>query len=216
MQDSSNPYLDSTRQQTEDNMRSFFILLALGTVAAGQYQPLNVKTGQWQTTVLVNSGGSLAMPSGYMAKLTPEQRAQVESSMKRASQPKTTTRTNQDCVTQDEINQGNPFKSDDKQCTQKVLSSTSSTLNVEQDCVQDSMSTKTVMSLEAINPELVKGTGTVAITSEGHTFTSNLNFTSTWMSSSCSKKNNEGVLSPGLKSKLRVPNAATGSSPAPR
>jgi hypothetical protein len=55
-------------------MRHIHILLALGAISAcasAQYQPLNVKTGQWQTTVLVSSGGSLAMPSGQMAKLTP-------------------------------------------------------------------------------------------------------------------------------------------------
>jgi len=200
-------------------MRHFQFLLALGAISAcasAQYQPLNVKTGQWQTTVLINSGGSLAMPSGQMAKLTPEQQARVEAAMKQASKPKTTTHTNQDCLTQDELNKGTPFKSDDKQCTQKVLNSTSSRLNVEQDCAEDSMATKTIMSLEAISPELVKGTGTVTATSEGHTFTSNITFTSQWLAASCNTKNKVGVLSPGLKSKLSALGAARDHSNDPK
>ena len=186
-------------------MRNFLILFTLGAMPAcaiAQYQPLNVKTGQWQTTVLVNTGGTLPMPSGQMAKLTPEQRARVEAAMKQASRPKTTAHTNQDCLTQDELSKGTPFKSDDKKCTQKVLNSSSSKLNVEQDCAEDSMTTKTIMLLEATSPELVKGTGTVTATSEGHTFTSNISFTSQWLSSTCSTKNREGALSPSLRSKL--------------
>jgi hypothetical protein len=195
-------------------MRILLVLLTLAAIpalAAAQNQPLNVKTGQWQTTVLVNSGGSFAMPSDYMAKLTPEQRSQVEASMKEMSKPKTTTQTNQDCLTQDELNRGTPFKPDNKQCTQKVLSSSSTSLNVEEDCSEDGMATRTIMSLQATSPELVKGTGTVAVTSEGHTFSSNITFNSKWMSSSCSKSK-EGALAPGLKSKLSAP----GGSPAPR
>lgn len=197
-------------------MRNLFILIALGQVAATQYQPMNVKTGQWQTTVLVNSGGSLAMPSDYMAKLTPEQRVRVESAMKQASKPKTTTRVNQDCLTQDDLNRGTPFKPDDKQCTQKILGSSSSSLNVEEDCSESGMVSKTVLSLQAENPELVKGTGTVTMSSEGHAFTSNITFTSKWLSLSCGSKNREGALSPGMKSKLPAPGANPGSAPAPR
>ena len=58
-------------------MRNLIILLILGVFPVCvivQYHLLNVKTGQWQTTVLVNSGGSLVLSFGQMAKLTPEQR----------------------------------------------------------------------------------------------------------------------------------------------
>lgn len=196
-------------------MRNLLILLALGTIAQTQYQPMNVKTGQWQTTVLVNSGGSLAMPSDYMAKLTPEQRARAEAAMKQASKPKTTTRTNEDCVTQDDLNQGSLFKPGDKQCTEKILGSSSSSLNVEEDCSESGMSTKTVMSLAAASPELVKGNGTVTVSSEGHTLTSNITFTSQWMSPSCSVRK-LGVLPPGLKSKLSAPGAGQSTPPQPK
>ena len=200
-------------------MRQFLILLTLGAIpacAAAQYQPLKVKTGQWQTTVQINSGGSMALPSAQMARLSPEQRARVEAAMKQASRPKTTTHVNQDCLTQDQLNKGTPFKSDDKQCTQKVLNSTSSKLNVEQDCTEDSMTTKTVMSLEATSSELVKGSGTVTATSEGHTFTSNIAFTSRWISPACSAKKEVGALPPGLKSKLSALGAARDHSTDPK
>ncbi len=199
-------------------MRKLLILflLAIPGFAAAQYQPLNVKTGQWQTTVLINSGGSIALSSRQMAQLTPEQRARMEAAMKQASKPKTTTRVNQNCLTQDELNKGTPFKSDDRQCTQKVLNSTSTELKVEQDCVEDSMSTKTVMRLEAVNSEQVKGTGTVTAVSEGHKFSSDINFSSQWISSACGAKNKTGALPPGLKSKLSALGAPKDHSSDPK
>ena len=192
--------------------------IAISTVAVAQYQPLNVKTGQWQTTVLVNRGGSLAMPSDYMAKLTPEQRAQVEAAMKQASKPNTITRMNQDCLTEEELKRGTPFKPDNDRCTEKVLKSTSSKLNVEQDCMEDGMTTKTTMSLEAVSPELVKGAGVVTVTSEGHTFTSNITFTSEWKLATCdtSAKSKSSALLPGLKSKVFAPAPAKDQTPNPR
>lgn len=200
-------------------MRHYLIAFTLGaipTFVVAQYQPLNVKTGQWQTAVQISSGGSLALPSAQLAKLTPEQRERIETAMKQASKPKTTTRTNQDCLTQDELNKGTPFKSDDKKCTQKVLSSSAGKLNVEQDCAEDAMTTRTIMLLEAISPEVVKGTGTVTATSEGHTFTSNINFASQWLSASCSMKNKEGALPAGLRSKLSAIGAARDHSTDPK
>jgi hypothetical protein len=192
--------------------------IAISTVAVAQYQPLNVKTGQWHTTVLVNRSGSLAMPSDYMAKLTPEQRAKVEATMKQASKPNTMTRVNQDCLTEEELKRGTPFKPDNNRCTEKVLNSNSSKLNLEQDCMEDSMTTKTTMSLEAVSPELVKGAGVVTVTSEGHTFTSNITFTSEWKSASCDTgaKSKPGALLPGLKSKLSAPGAAKDQTPDPK
>lgn len=200
-------------------MRKLLILfaaVAIPAFAAAQYQPLNVKTGQWQSTVLINSGGSIVLPSREMAQLTPEQRARVEAAMKQASKPKTTTHVNQNCLTQDELNKGTPFKSDERQCTQKVLNSTSTKLNVEQDCLEDSMSTKTVMALEALNSEQVKGTGTMTAVSEGHTFTSNITFTSRWLSPACTAKNKTGALPPGIKSKLSALGALKDHSTDPK
>jgi hypothetical protein len=202
-------------------MHKLLLLLPMGifsTFAVAQYQPLDVKTGQWQTTVLVNRSGSLAMPSDYMAKLTPEQRARVESAMKQASKPKTTARVNQDCLTQDELKRGTPFKPDDHRCTQKLLNMSSSRLNVEQDCIEDSMTMKTTMSLEAMSPELVKGAGTVTVTSEGHTLTSNITFTSEWTSPTCdtSSKAKLGEFLPGLKSKISAPEAEKDQPPEPK
>lgn len=199
-------------------MRNQLVLLtfsAVSTLVMAQYQPLSVKTGQWQTTVLVDRSGSMAMPSDYMAKLTPEQRARVEAAMKRASKPKTTARVNQDCLTQDELTRGTPFKPDNNRCTQTVLSSSSSRLNLEQDCAEDSMTMKTTMALVAVSPELVKGTGVVTVNSEGHTLTSNITFTSEWKSASCDAgtKNKLSELLPDLKSKLSAAGAAKNQTP---
>jgi hypothetical protein len=199
-------------------MRNVLILLTFGAISTwtgAQYQPLNVKTGQWQTTVVANSGGSLAMPADYMAKLTPEQRTKVEAAMKEMSKPRTITRTNQDCLTQEELNRGTPFKPDDKQCTQKVLASSSSQLKVEQDCAEDSITTRTVMSLQAANSESVNGTGTVTVSSEGHTYTSKINFSSKWLASSCTSKNKD-AMAPRLKDQLSAPDTSPATPSAPR
>lgn len=58
------------------------ILLA-STLAFGQskFQPLNVKTGLWESTTTSTTSGQMPLPSDMLAKLSPDQRARIEARM---------------------------------------------------------------------------------------------------------------------------------------
>jgi hypothetical protein len=172
-------------------MRNTLIVLALGGVsvwAADRFQPLNVKTGLWENTTFITTNGQIPVSSDILAKLTPEQRARVEARMNAQSAQKTKTRTDQNCLTQEDLNQGTLFNKDNKECTQKILNSSSTTLEVQVDCRHDTMTSQMLLSLQAISPELVKGTATTKITSEGHTMTSKNDLSARWLSASCGNR----------------------------
>ncbi|HTE88846.1 MAG TPA: hypothetical protein VK639_07845 [Terriglobales bacterium] len=65
------------------------VMLSSVTVwAADKLQPLNVKTGLWETTTTRITSGEIPIPAEMLARLTPEQRAKMEARMKANSQRK--------------------------------------------------------------------------------------------------------------------------------
>ncbi len=172
-------------------MRNFLIASTLSIAslwAADRFQPLNVKTGLWEQSVSITSNGQIPVPPDILAKLPPEERARIEARMNAQSAPKTRTRTDQGCLTQEDLNRGTLFNKEDNECSQKILESSSSRLQVQYDCRQGSLTSKILLSVQAITPELVKGTATTTVTSEGHSMTSKSDFSARWLSSSCGNK----------------------------
>lgn len=47
-----------------------------------KHQPLNIKTGLWETTSTLKMSGDMPIPAGMLDKLTPEQRARLDERMK--------------------------------------------------------------------------------------------------------------------------------------
>jgi hypothetical protein len=56
------------------------MLLSTGAWAA-DFQAMDVKTGQWETTMTGQITGMPAVPPEALAQMTPEQRAKVEAAM---------------------------------------------------------------------------------------------------------------------------------------
>ncbi len=169
-------------------MRKVLIMMTLAAISAwgaDQFQPLHVKTGLWHATTTITTHGDFQLPADMLARLTPEQRARYEAETRAASPGDTTTRTQESCVQTTDLDNGTMFNPDDKVCTEKVLKSTSSKLDVAIDCHYDNMISKALISLEAIGSEAVKGTGTTTITSGGHSMTSKTDFNARWLSPIC-------------------------------
>ena len=173
-------------------MRNTLIAAMLGIVALGQtsptYQPLAVKTGTWESKLVITQSGQLPIPEDKLARLTPEQRAKIEAAMRARMNGQPTTRTFQSCLTSDELAKGAVFNPDKDQCTQKVLNSTSSAVEVQINCQQPEMQTSDHLTFTAVDSGNVTGTGTTTINGGGRTMTSNSQFSSKWISSTCSDK----------------------------
>ena len=161
------------------------VMLSSVTVwAADKLQPLNVKTGLWETTTTRITSGEIPIPAEMLARLTPEQRAKMEARMKANSAEKSTTHTSKSCMTKEKLEKA-PFSEEQKDCTRTIVTSTSSKAEVRFTCDQADTKVNGTINVEALNPENVKGSGNATMTGGGHTMTTSGTFTSKWLGTDC-------------------------------
>jgi hypothetical protein len=163
---------------------SVFCLSASIVLAGGDIKPLNVKTGLWQVTMTTNMTGIPPISPEVMKQLTPEQRSQLEESMKARASQGPQTRTYKHCVTQKDLDK-DPFSEKQESCTRTVLTSTSSRMKIRQVCMEKGMKMDTTINIEAISHESVKGSGHITATGDGHTMNGEINFSAKWLGAVC-------------------------------
>ena len=168
----------------------FLVLIALcsSSVWAADRVIPNIKTGLWEITETHTMTGMPAMPSippEALARMTPEQRAQMEAHMKDSfgGGPKTTTR--QYCATKEKLEKDMLFEDKRSECTRTVLTSTAVMTEVKIHCQDKDMTTNGTFKFEAITPENVKGAMRMVTDGKGHTMHMDFDFTSKYLGASC-------------------------------
>jgi hypothetical protein len=146
---------------------------------------LNVKTGLWQSTVAMQTSGQLPIPEADLAKMTPERRQQFEAAMKaamaNAAQPHVVT----SCVTAEQLRRGLSFKTEDNPaCKRTVVSSSSSTWEMHEECTGTSARTSTIR-FHASSPEEIDGQMQMTMTRGDRTMTSNGTIHGKWLTLDC-------------------------------
>ena len=167
--------------------RIFTALLLLSSCllwAADKFQPLNVKTGLWETTSSITTSGELPIPAEFLSKLTPEQRARIDARMKANAAEKTKTHTSRSCLTPEKL-QESPFSDEQKDCTRSLLASPSSKAEIRFECRMHGRKMDGTINLEALNSETVKGSGHTKASGAGHTMNTSTTFTSKWLGPNC-------------------------------
>jgi len=168
---------------------ALWILLCLSAsvaLAAGTYQPLHVKLGTWETTFTTAISGAPPIPQEMIDKMTPEQRARFDAAMGKMASGTPRTRTSKSCLTKEKLEK-DPF-SDRQSCTEKVLTSTSSKMEIEEVCNEENAQSDSKVRLEAIDSENVKGSVQTVVTGRGKTMNVNGTFTSKWAGAACKEK----------------------------
>src|SRR6266702_8368239 len=135
-------------------MRSILLGLVLlsGAVwAADKIQPLNVKTGLWETTRTTTTSGQMPIPPELLARLTPEQRAKMEERMKANSAEKSRTDTSKSCLTKEKLEKA-PFSDEQKECTRTIVTSTSNKAEVRFTCEKADTMVNVTINIEALDP----------------------------------------------------------------
>jgi hypothetical protein len=167
-----------------------FLLLALfssSVFAADKIVPPNIKTGLWEITETHAMTGMppMTIPPEALARMTPEQRAQMEARMKDSfgGTPKTTTRKN--CVTKEKLDKDTLFNENRQECTRTVLSSTSTATEMKVHCVEKEMTSDGTIKFQALNDESVKGTVRMVMTGHDHTMNMNIDFISKYLGPAC-------------------------------
>jgi len=146
---------------------------------------LNVKTGLWQSTVSMQSSGQLPIPEADLAKMPPEKRQQFEAAMKAAmasaAQPHVVT----SCVTAEQLRKGLSFKTEDHpSCKRTVVSSSSATWEMHEECSGASPRTSTIR-FHATSPEEIDGQMQMTMTRGERTMTSKGTIHGKWLSADC-------------------------------
>ena len=149
-------------------------------------QPLNVKTGLWESTVTYTRTGQLPIPAGTLARLTPAQRARLEERAK-ANSGNSTTTTHQSCLKKEDLE--NPDFTDKKKCTWTTLESSSTGAKGSATCDYPEMDAKLTGTGEfnAVDQEHVKGTIHMTGTAGGRSMNTDAVFSAKWLGSSCAK-----------------------------
>jgi hypothetical protein len=160
------------------------VLLAacLSGPVLAQAPALDVKVGLWEMTSTVNVEG--APPSVDTSKMTPQQKAAVESAMKGAMGRRT--HTNAQCLTKEMI-QKSMFMPSDRlgtTCKQTMLKNTRTVVDLKVECTGAQTMTGD-MHFEALSAVSTKGTMKMAITNQGKVMTVDSDFTGKWLRADC-------------------------------
>ncbi|HEX7968886.1 MAG TPA: DUF3617 domain-containing protein [Stellaceae bacterium] len=171
-------------------MRVVFIGICLGAgplvpAIAADDTPLNVKPGLWEMTSEGASSGAPPIPAEALARMSPEQRAQLEAAMKEAMSKQQQRRVAKKCVTQKDIARG--FADMDKMgqgCTRTVKSSSSTLQEGSVQCSGPTQASGTYR-FEARSPESVVATWDMTMSDGSHTMKMKNNIQGKWLGSDC-------------------------------
>ncbi len=159
-----------------------------GTMTNAQAQPLNVKTGLWETTIRSEAHGQLPIPQEQLQKMSPPQRAAMEKIMARNSQPRS--HVFKHCVTQEELDKaesnflaGEPGM----KCENKLSKHTHSSVVGTMHCTKGSMRQTADFSYEARDREHISGKLNMTVSNGTNTMSSKGTMSSRWISASCGK-----------------------------
>ncbi|HET7213925.1 MAG TPA: DUF3617 family protein [Terriglobia bacterium] len=155
-------------------------------LAAGKYQPLNVKLGTWETVATTTVSGAPPIPQEMLDKMTAEQRARFEAAMSKMASGTPKTRTSKSCLTKEKLEK-DPFN-DKKSCTETVLTSTGSKMEIQEVCSEENAKLVSKVRIEATDSENAKGWVDSTVTGSGKTMNITGTFTSKWVGAACSEK----------------------------
>jgi hypothetical protein len=161
------------------------MLLCTGAWAA-DFQAMDVKPGQWETTVTGQMTGVPAIPAEVLAKLTPEQRAKMESALGgRGAKPMVST----SCRTKEKLAEAwTTGQQSSKSCTTTMTSSSSSAQEVHLECNQNGTKSSGTIKVEAVDSEHIRGSFQMSAATDGnHAMSMNYTFTSKWLGAACTE-----------------------------
>ncbi len=178
-------------------MKSILVFaLFSGTIAlAADPTPLNVKTGEWEYSVTMQSPqmAAQAKQMKQMPQLTPEQlaqipaeqRARIEAAMKNAGAVMSGQPTvNKNCVKKEDLSNFNPTEMT-KTCKMNVTSSSSSRFEAKVVCDDPNNKSTSTIVAEALSPESMKFNVVSSGTMNGQTVNMTINGTGKWLSATC-------------------------------
>jgi Protein of unknown function (DUF3617) len=173
--------------------RSIGLVIAVVSLpAAASAEPLDVKTGLWESTLTLETSGA---PPIDLSKLPPERRARIEAALKKqeAQGPRKHTIVDKQCVTQEQLSE-RPFdtaarnlEKEGESCKTTVLSSTRKRWSGKLTCTGKAAVTSEWI-IDAVSREEVKGVITSHASNDARSMSSKATMSGRWLSAACPKK----------------------------
>lgn len=169
----------------------FALLSASALWAADQFTPLEIKAGEWETTMTTQMNGIPPVPPEVLSRVTPEQRANMEAASKsRAFQaPRTSVR--KLCLKKEDIEKPLTFESDQKALA-TILAKCHATVSsprireeIRFDCSETAAKSTGTMRMEALNSENVRITTQSSSTDGTRTMNVISNGSAKWLGGTC-------------------------------
>jgi hypothetical protein len=146
---------------------------------------LDVKSGLWETTTITEISG-MAMPTlppDVLAKMPPEQRAQMEAMMNRGSGNPVTS---QSCVTEKDLERGlRPETTKEQSCKVDSVSSNGKTQEAHVTCTNSRGKSTGVFRMTATSRESYEGTMDMNTAAAGRPMTIKMRLKGKWLSANC-------------------------------
>jgi hypothetical protein len=124
------------------------------------------------------------MPADLLERLTPEQRARFEATMNKMASQVPKSRTTRTCLTKEKLER-NPFGEEGKSCTETVINSTGSSMEVREVCAGENMKSDVTVHIEAADSEHVKGTVKSNVSGGDNAVNVMGTFASKWLGAAC-------------------------------
>ena len=160
-------------------------LFCVGICAA--QSPLNVKTGEWESTISSDTTGQMPLPQEVIDKMTPEQREKMEAMMKARGMQGPRTMVNKHCVKKEDLDK--PFGNNDKSCKRTVVSSSATKQEIHMECDMGGGKQVGTLKFEAVDSSTLKGSMQMTVSNGGRTMNVNSTFASKWLGSACPESN---------------------------
>jgi len=175
-------------------MKPIFALILAAAPAAWAVDPvpMNLKTGQWEVTVMMQTNGQPGagrpmpqIPPEQLARLPPEQRAKLEAAMAMASGAKPMV--NKSCMKQEDLSRmrvtNNPANM--QGCKSTFVTSSPAKQVIQMDCDRNGEKQSSTITVEALSPESYKFSMVSTGTANGAPVNMNINGTAKWLGPMC-------------------------------
>lgn len=158
------------------------VLVCSAGWAADSITPMDVKLGQWETTVTSNNSMP-AIPPEILDKMPPEQRARIEERMKNR------TTVSQSCLKKEDLDKAMKFGAEDTACTRTIVTSSRSKQEIHIECARGGSKQTGTLRIESTGSDSIKGSLELTV-SGTRPMTINTTFTSKWLGPTCKEKQN--------------------------
>jgi len=166
---------------------SFAAALFCATAWAADITPMNVKTGQWESTMTSETSGQLPIPQEMLDKMSPEQRAKMEAAMKARGAQGSRANTYKSCLKKEDLEK--PFSNDEtrKSCKQTIVTSSPTHQEIHMECEIGGGKQSGTFKVDAVDSGNVKGTMQMVASNGGRSMNVNSTFSAKWLGPVCTE-----------------------------